>query len=70
MRKEIVYTYLGKNGILCTPVHIEGAISLKSVRLMAEDNYILTNGIDRRKMIEVPEDEVNLWEEIPIDGQN
>lgn len=70
MRKEIVYTYLGKNGILCTPVRIEGAISLKSVRLMAEDNHILTNGTDRRKMVEVPEDEVDLWEEVPVDGQN
>ena len=69
MKKETIYTYLGKNGILCTPVFIEGAVASKSIRLMAENGYILTDGTVRRKMIEVSEDEVDSWTEIPEDGQ-
>lgn len=36
MKKEISYTYLGTNGILTTPIHLEGIFSMKKITLTAE----------------------------------
>ncbi len=36
MKKEISYTYLGTNGILTTPIHLEGIFSMKKITLTAD----------------------------------
>ena len=64
MLKVIEYTYLGTNGTLTTPIHLEGIYSIKKYRLIADKNKVLTNGKDRVKVITLLEDEVPFWYEI------
>jgi len=62
MIKTVLYTYLGTNGTITSPVHLEGIYSVRKVRLEAEKNKVLTKdaGITTTKTIVVPEDEVSL----------
>ena len=64
MLKVIEYTYLGTNGTLTTPIHLEGIYSIKKYRLIADRNKVLTNGKDKVKVITLLEDEVPFWYEI------
>ena len=64
MTKEKIYTYLGVNGTITSPVYLEGIYSVKKIRLIADANKILTNGSQRTSSITVPEDEVGNWTEI------
>ena len=64
MLKVIEYTYLGTNGTLTTPIHLEGIYSIKKYRLIADKNKMLTNGKDKVKVITLLEDEVPFWYEI------
>lgn len=64
MLKVIEYTYLGTNGTLTTPIHLEGIYSIKKYRLIADKNKVLTNGKDKVKVITLLEDEVPFWYEI------
>lgn len=64
MLKIIEYTYLGTNGTLTTPIHLEGIYSIKKYRLIADKNKVLTNGKDKVKVITLLEDEVPFWYEI------
>ena len=65
MIKEILYTYLGTNGSLTTPIHLEGIYSVRKVRLIAEGNKLLTK--DFKNFVRttvVPESEVPMWQEV------
>ena len=42
MLKQITYTYVGINGILTTPIHLEGIPSVKKIILTAEEGKMLT----------------------------
>lgn len=64
MIKNIEYTYLGTNGTLTTPIHLEGIYAIKKCCLIADKNKMLTNGKDKVKVITVLEDEVPFWYEI------
>lgn len=64
MIKEKIYTYLGVNGTITSPVYLEGIYSIKKIRLIANKNKILTNGSQRISSIIVPEDEVENWTEV------
>lgn len=64
MIKNVEYTYLGTNGTLTTPVHLEGIYHITKYFLMAEEGKILTNGKDKVKNILVLEDELSSWQEI------
>ena len=64
MTKEKIYTYLGVNGTITSPVYLEGIYSVKKIRLIADANKILTNGSQRVSSITVPEDEVENWTEV------
>lgn len=64
MTKQNIYTYLGVNGIITSPVYLEGIYSIKKVQLMADAGKILTNGQTKISSITVPEDEVSNWTEI------
>lgn len=64
MVKEKIYTYLGVNGTITSPVYLEGIYSVKKIRLIADANKILTNGSQRTSSITVPEDEVENWTEV------
>lgn len=68
MTKTLLYTYLGTNGTITSPVHLEGIYSIKKYRLIADTNKVLTSddGITTTKMITIPENELNLWKEIDV----
>jgi hypothetical protein len=65
MIKQVLYTYLGTNGSLTTPVHLEGIYSVHKVRLIASEGKKLTK--DFKQFFEtvlVPEADVDLWVEV------
>lgn len=64
MTSQIIYRYLGTNGIIESPVHLEGIYFVRLVSLSADKNKILTNGKVKKVSVLVPEDEVSNWKEI------
>lgn len=67
MIKETLYQYLGTNGTLLTPIHLEGIYSVKKVKLTAEKGKRLTKDYNTfYNSIIVPEKEVSEWLEIEI----
>ena len=67
MVTEIRYTYLGTNGILTTPIHLEGIYSTKKYLLTADENKQLTkDNIHYFQSIEIPEEDLNKWYEVLI----
>ena len=68
MTKEILYVYLGTNGTICSPVHLEDIYYTRRYRLIADDKKLLTNGKIITYSITVPEDEIVNWYEIDING--
>ena len=65
MTREIMYTYLGTNGTICSPVHLEDIYYIRKVRLRADSKKVLTKDFKSyHASIIVPEDEVNDWYEI------
>jgi hypothetical protein len=69
MKKQVIYKYLGTNGTIESPVHLEDIYYVRSVRLVAETGKALTNGDRVVSSITVPEDEVDQWSEIESQGQ-
>jgi hypothetical protein len=66
MTKEVLYTYLGTNGTITTPVHLEDIYYTRSIRLVADRNKQLTRngGKTLLSSVIVPENEVSLWKEV------
>ena len=67
MTKNKVYRYLGRNGIITTPILIEGATPITMYRLIADNGMVLSNGKTHAQMIDVFDDEVDNWFEIPAE---
>lgn len=63
MVKNILYKYLGTNGVIISPVFLEGIYSIKIYQLIAEPGKMLTNGINRTQSIEIPFNELEQWKE-------
>jgi len=70
MKKEIIYKYLGTNGIIESPVHLEDIYYIRLVRLIASKGYKLTDGERMVQSIRVPEEEVSQWIEVKDLGQS
>lgn len=68
MKKQVIYKYLGTNGVIETPVHLEDIYYIRLIELRAEKGMILTNGIKKVYIIRIPEEEINNWYEV-IDDQ-
>lgn len=66
MTKQITYTYLGTNGVLTTPIHLEGIYSVKKIVLIAEPGKQLTKDGKTfvRKVAIANEEEALLWKEV------
>lgn len=65
MTKQKVYRYLGRNGMITTPVLLEGVNPIIMYRLNADANMRLTNGVITVLSVDVFEDDVDNWYEIP-----
>jgi len=70
MVKETIYVYLGTNGIIESPVHLEDIYYVRKVRLHAGAGKVLVNGNLRRFSVTCAEDEVDNWKEVPLSGDN
>jgi hypothetical protein len=67
MVKEVMYVYLGTNGTICSPVHLEDVYYIRKIRLTASPNKRLTkNGIDFMYQVIIPEEELPEWYEVNI----
>ena len=64
MKKTVLYRYLGTNGVLDTPIHLEDVYYVRLLRLIADSGKTLTNGVLTKKVITIPEDELDQWTEI------
>lgn len=65
MIKTPLYTYLGTNGTITSPIHLEDIYYTVKYRLEADSNKFLTkDGINLVKMVMVPADEVDEWKEV------
>ena len=65
MKKTVLYKYLGTNGTIVSPVHLEDIYYIRQIKLTAESGKALTK--DRKKFctsIVVPEEEVDQWIEV------
>ncbi len=65
MKKTPIYTYLGTNGIITSPVHLEDIYYTLKYRLEAEENKFLTKD-DKTflKSVTIPADELDEWKEV------
>ena len=71
MKREILYTYLGTNGTITTPIHIEDTYYIRKLRLIAEEGKVLTkDNINYRYSAIIPEEDEDLWIEIDDPGQD
>lgn len=68
MTTDIIYKYLGTNGIIESPVHLENIYSIQLYKLIADENKILTDGNQIKKMVLIPIEDIDKWKEID-DGQ-
>ena len=65
MTKTVMYTYLGTNGTICSPVHLEDIYYIRKIKLTADINKVLTkDGINFTHEIIVAENESNIWYEV------
>jgi hypothetical protein len=69
MKKTVLYQYMGTNGTILSPIHLEDVYYVRKMQLTAEANKMLTNGYRTVKTIIVPENEIDLWTEISNKGQ-
>lgn len=67
MTKTIMYSYLGTNGTICSPVHLEDIYYTRKIRIVADINKLITkDGINLFRQITIPEDSVDEWYEVDI----
>lgn len=65
MTKEKYYTYLGTNGIINSPVHLEDTYyTIKYLLTAATGKKLTKDGINFVTQVMVPESEVDEWKEI------
>lgn len=68
MTKQTLYQYLGTNGTILSPIHLEGIYYVKKINIFANEGKVLTkDGKKFVKSITVPEEELEQWYE--VEGQ-
>lgn len=61
-----MYTYLGENGTLTTPIFLKDIYSIKKIKLIAASGCKLTKDYNSfYSSVIIPEAEINEWHEIP-----
>lgn len=65
MTKTVYYVYLGTNGTITSPVHLEDVYYIRKYLLQADEGKKLTmNGKDFVQSIMIPEGELPQWKEV------
>lgn len=70
MTKQVLYKYLGTNGVIESPVHLEDIYYVRINVLTADKGKILTDGTVQKKQVRCSDDEVANWREVYLKGQN
>lgn len=71
MTKTILYVYLGTNGTIVSPVHLEDVYYTRRLSLQADEGKMLTKDGKRFvPAVQIPEDELSEWREVKDPGQN
>ena len=69
VKKTKLYRYVGRNGIVTTPVLLDGIKHYIYYHLSANEGKILTNGEIQTFATDIPEDELDSWKEVDNIGQ-
>ncbi len=64
MKKTTLYFYMGTNGTILSPVHLEDIYYTNRYTLEADKGKILTDGYRRTRCVTVPEEELENWKEV------
>ena len=64
MKKVKLYRYIGKNGIITTPILLEGTMVYEMFTLIASEGKVLTDGEKVRDTVTIFADELDQWSEI------
>ena len=65
MTKIVMYEYLGTNGTILSPIHLDDIYYVRKLQLLADNNKRLTkNGKDFVQSVVIPEDELDQWKEV------
>jgi hypothetical protein len=67
MTKQVLYKYLGTNGVIISPVHLEDIYYVRNLKLIADPGKMLTK--DNKSFISqtvIPEDELDQWQEVVV----
>ena len=65
MKKTVMYRYLGTNGIIESPIHLEDTYYVRLLRIEAGEGKSLTkDGETFVRMALIPEEELELWKEV------
>lgn len=65
MTKTVYYTYLGTNGVIESPVHLEDIFYIRKLNLVADAGKRLTkDGKNFYNTITIPEKELDEWREV------
>lgn len=65
MTKEVLYFYIGTNGSILSPVHLEDVYYTRRLRLIADEGKSLTK--DNKHFVStvtIPEEELIEWYEV------
>lgn len=65
MTKEVLYKYLGTNGVIVSPVHLEDVYYIRILRLTADSDKQLTKDEKTfHSIVTIPEEELSQWYEV------
>ena len=65
MTRTVIYRYLGTNGIIESPVHLEDIYYVRKLKLQADNGKKLTkDGKNKVISIIIPEEELEEWQEV------
>lgn len=69
MTRQVIYRYLGTNGVIESPVHLEDVYFTRLIKLTADEDKILFNGKIYTPSTITPEDNEKDWVEVSFKGQ-
>lgn len=65
MRKIVYYEYLGTNGTILSPIHLEDIYYVRKLKLHADDGKRLTkDGKNFVVSVMIPEEDLENWKEV------
>ena len=65
MTKEVLYLYMGTNGSILSPVHLEDAYYVRRLKLTPDAGKCLVkDDVKRFGSIVIPEEEFGMWVEM------